>query len=111
MASGRSARSVTTEDIPEGVALARAGWRFRRLGRIIEDIKDAQRTRDVEIAAINDRYDRYHRAKQAEYDDIRRGFIDLTEQITTGSALLPDEILLAGEWLDQIPPPDDIDHP
>lgn len=96
---------MTTEDVPEAVALVRAGWRYRRMARLQEDLRDAEKTRAAEHAAIDERYDRYQRARQDEYDQLRAGFATVLEKITSGAALLPDEIQLAGEWLAEIPPP------
>lgn len=92
-------------DEPEGVALVRAGWRYRRLQRLQQEIADAVKTRDEHIARVMGEYDRFIRDRQGEYRTLRAGFIDVQHRIVDGASLLPDEIELAGEWLAEIPPP------
>lgn len=92
-------------DEPEGVALVRAGWRYRRLQAIHQQILDATRTRDDHVARITAEYDRYIEDRRTEYRTLRAGFADAHQRVSEGAALLPDEIALAGEWLAEIPPP------
>ena len=98
---------MSATDVPEGVALARAGWRYRRMVRILQDVKDAEQLAQQEHAEVDARYEKYLDDKRAEYRTLRAGFTELTDTITNGVGLLPAEIELAGEWLEQIPPPTD----